>query len=224
MRVIIAGLGSIGTDLADLLIREGTHQLVLVDENHELCQDAASNFDALVLEGDGTDPDVLRRAEAEQADVLVVTTDSDAYNTVIAMLGKQFGVPRIIVKLVDIGLRSACNEIGVDAIVSPNISAANDMLSMIHGRGGMDFSFAISRGARLGEFSVDAAQVAKLAEVALPKGTLIAAIIRQDKAIVPEAKATLQAGDTVIIVAQDDKRLEKVKELFKKTEQKDDQA
>jgi len=224
MRVIIAGLGSIGTDLADLLIREGTHRLVLIDEDHKLCQEAASNFDALVLEGDGTDPDVLRRAEADQADVLVATTDSDAYNTVIAMLGKQFSVPRIIVKLVDIGLRPACSEIGVDAIVSPNISAANEMLSMIHGRSSTDFSFAISRGARLGEFSVDDDLVARQEEIALPKGTLIAAVVRQDKVIIPDVKPALQTGDTVVVVAQDDKRLEKVKQIFKKAEQEDGQG
>jgi trk system potassium uptake protein len=224
MRIIIAGLGSIGTDLADLLIREGSHQLVLIDEDHKLCQDAANNFDALVLEGDGTDPGVLRRAEADQADVLVATTDSDAYNTVIAMLGKQFGVPRIIVKLVGIGLRSACNELGVDAIVSPNISASNDMLSMIHGRGGMDFSFAMSRGARLGEFTVDEDQVSKLAEIELPKGTLIAAIIRQDKAMIPEGKTTLHEGDTIVVVAQDDKTLDKVKDILKNTQEEDAQG
>jgi len=223
MRIIIAGLGNIGTDLTELLIREGGHRLVLIDEDHELCQDAASKFDALVLEGDGTEPDVLRRAEAEEADALVATTDSDAFNTVIAMLGKQFGVPKIIVKLVDVGLRSACNEIGVDAIVSPNLSAANEILDMIHGRRKLDFSFAISKGARLGEYNLDADQAKALADVSLPKGTLIALIIRQDRAIVPHGKPAFKEGDTVVVVAEDDKKLENVKEIFKKPQEEDAQ-
>lgn len=215
MRVIIAGLGNVGTDLAELLIREGGHRLVLIDENRELCQEAANTFDALVLEGDGTEPDVLRRAEVEEADALVATTDSDALNTVIAMLGKQFGVPRVIVKLVDVGLRSACSEIGVDAIVSPNLSAANEILGMIHGRGRLDFSFAISKGARLGEFTVGADQVKSLADTPLPKGTLIALIIRQDRSIVPHEKPLFKQGDILVVVAEDDKALENVQAIFK---------
>ncbi len=222
MRVIIAGLGNVGTDLAELLIREGGHRLVLIDENRELCQEAANKFDALVLEGDGTEPDVLRRAEVQEADALVATTDSDALNTVIAMLGKQFGVPRIIVKLVDVGLRSACNEIGVDAIVSPNLSAANEILGMIHGRGRLDFSFAMSKGARLGEFTVDADQV--LADTPLPKGALIALIIRQDRAIVPHEKPVFKEGDTLVVVADDDKILENVQQIFKKPQDEDLQS
>lgn len=215
MRVIIVGLGGVGRELAELLIREGGHQLVLVDEDRELCEQLAERYDALVLEGDGTEPELLRRAGVGEADVLIAATDSDPLNTVIAMLGRQFDVPKIIVKLNDLGLRPACQEIGVDAIVSPNLSTANEILAMIHGYRWLDFSLIVRGGARLAEFSPGVARGRRLADLPLPQGSLIVSLIRQDRAIVPGGETKLKEGDLVVVLAQDDKTLERVREVFK---------
>ncbi|MFQ6033301.1 MAG: potassium channel family protein [Candidatus Bipolaricaulia bacterium] len=215
MRVIIVGLGNVGRELAELLIREGGHQLVLIDEDSELCERLATKYDALVLQGDGTEPEVLRQAGAGEADALVATTDSDALNTVIAMLGKQFGVPQIIVKLIDLGLRPACQEIGVDAIVSPNLSVANEILAIIHGYRWLDFSLIVRGGAKLAEFAPGKAKGKRLADLPLPRGSLVVSIIREDRAIVPHGEVKLKEGDLLVVVAEDERTMEKVRDILK---------
>ncbi len=219
MHVIIVGIGSIGTDLADFLSREGNHRIVLVEKDPELGKSLASRFDALVLEGDGTEPDVLRKADIEEADVLVAITESDALNTVIAMLGKQFGVPKVIVKLVEPGLRRACREIGVDAIVSPNLSTANEILTFIRGRGNLDLSYAASKGLRLGEFTLDPGQADESAHLEFPKGSLVAAILREDQAIVPSGSPSYKKGDTLLVIAQDAKTMDRVIDMMERAKQ-----
>lgn len=215
MRVIIVGLGNVGRELAELLIREGGHQLVLIDEDSELCERLATKYDALVLQGDGTEPEILRQAGAGEADALVATTDSDALNTVIAMLGKQFGVPQIIVKLIDLGLRPACQEIGVDAIVSPNLSVANEILAIIHGYRWLDFSLIVRGGAKLAEFAPGKAKGKRLADLPLPRGSLVVSIIREDRAIVPHGEVKLKEGDLLVVVAEDERTMEKVRDILK---------
>ncbi|MFQ6117407.1 MAG: potassium channel family protein, partial [Candidatus Bipolaricaulia bacterium] len=215
MRVIIVGLGNVGRELAELLIREGGHQLVLIDEDSELCERLATKYDALVLQGDGTEPEVLRQAGAGEADALVATTDSDALNTVIAMLGKQFGVPQIIVKLIDLGLRPACQEIGVDAIVSPNLSVANEILAIIHGYRWLDFSLIVRGGAKLAEFAPGEAKGKRLADLPLPRGSLVVSIIREDRAIVPHGEVKLKEGDLLVVVAEGERTMEKVRDILK---------
>lgn len=215
MRVIIVGLGNVGKELAELLIREGNHQLILIDEDSELCERLATKYDALVLQGDGTEPELLRQAGAGEADVLVATTDSDALNTVIAILGKQFGVPQIIVKLIDLGLRPACQEIGVDAIVSPNLSVANEILAIVHGYRWLDFSLIVHGGAKLAEFAPGGAKGKRLADLPLPRGSLVVSIIREDKAIVPHGEIKLKEGDLLVVIAEDERTMEQVKEVFK---------
>ena len=96
MRVIIVGIGDIGYELARDLTRGGSHEVVLIDNNEARCEDLSEEFDALVLEGDGTHPELLQKALIEESDALVASTNSDALNTVIAMLAKRFGVPTII--------------------------------------------------------------------------------------------------------------------------------
>jgi len=215
MRVIIVGLGNVGKELAELLIREGNHQLILIDEDSELCERLSTKYDALVLQGDGTEPELLRQAGAGEADVLVATTDSDALNTVIAILGKQFGVPQIIVKLIDLGLRPACQEIGVDAIVSPNLSVANEILAIVHGYRWLDFSLIVHGGAKLAEFAPGGAKGKRLADLPLPRGSLVVSIIREDKAIVPHGEIKLKEGDLLVVIAEDERTMEQVKEVFK---------
>jgi trk system potassium uptake protein TrkA len=215
MRVIIVGLGDVGKELAELLIREGNHQLILIDEDSELCERLATKYDALVLQGDGTEPELLRQAGAGEADVLVATTDSDALNTVIAILGKQFGVPQIIVKLIDLGLRPACQEIGVDAIVSPNLSVANEILAIVHGYRWLDFSLIVHGGAKLAEFAPGGAKGKRLADLPLPRGSLVVSIIRAERAIVPHGEIKLKEGDLLVVIAEDERTMEQVKEVFK---------
>ncbi|MGB5548276.1 MAG: TrkA family potassium uptake protein, partial [Polyangiales bacterium] len=113
MRVIIVGIGDIGYELTRDLTRSGSHEVVLIDSNEARCKELSEEFDAFVLQGDGTHPELLQKALVEESDALVASTNSDALNTVIAMLAKRFGVPTIIVKLKDLGLRPACQAMGV---------------------------------------------------------------------------------------------------------------
>lgn len=211
MRVIIVGMGNVGRQLAELLAREKGHQLVLIDRDREVCAQLAEKYDALVLQGDGTEPELLRQAGIKEADALVATTESDALNTVIAMLGRQFGVPKIIVKLNDLGLRPACREIGVEAIVSPSLSAANEILAILHGYRLLDFSLIVSAGARLAELTPKAAVGKRLADLNLPHGALVVAIIREDRAIVPHGGIKLREGDLLVVLAEDEERLDQVR-------------
>ena len=143
MRVIIAGLGDIGTQLAeDLTSREG-FELVLIDQDEEKCEALSGEYDALVLHGDGTEPELLESAGAKQADALIATTDSDALNMVIAVLGKKFNVPRVVAKLSKTSLRTTARELGVDHVISPKISAATEISSLLHGYDILDFSLLV---------------------------------------------------------------------------------
>lgn len=81
MRVVIVGLGDIGRELAENLARRRNNELILIDADEKRCERLAGEIDALVLHGDGTDPEILKKAKLEEADALVATTHSDAINT-----------------------------------------------------------------------------------------------------------------------------------------------
>ncbi len=219
MRVVIVGVGDIGRELAENLIRRGGHEVVLVDSDEGRCEQLAAELDALVLHGDGTDPELLKKARVAEADALIATTGSDAINTVIAMLGHRLGVPNVVVKLNDVGLRAACREIGVRKIIAPKISAAAEIFASLYGFDRLDFSLVVRGGLQLVEIELppDAGAVGRtLGELELPKGALVVAVLRErgERAFVPRGDTKLQAGDVLLVLGEREATLEKVKEAL----------
>src|SRR2546428_8801797 len=73
------------------------NRLTVIEKKQERCKEASSNSDATILNADGSKTDVLKLAEASQADIVIVTTDEARANLVATRLArKEFGVPRII--------------------------------------------------------------------------------------------------------------------------------
>lgn len=218
MRVIIVGMGHVGSQLARELSQRKAVELVLIDADAEKCKALAEELDALVLEGDGTDPGLLQKADVKTADALVASTDSDALNTVIAMLGKQFSVETIIVKLDEHGLRTACQEIGVSHIVSPKVSAVSEIVSVLYGYNVLDFSVLIKGGVRMGELRAGRMAGKRIEEIEFPQGVLVVAIFRDDKVIVPAGKTKIQEDDRLLIVAESDQALDAARQIWKQEE------
>jgi trk system potassium uptake protein TrkA len=214
MRVIIVGMGSIGTQLAKDLSQRVAMELVLIDSNEEKCEDLSRDFDALVLHGDGTEQGLLNKADAREADALVATTESDALNTVVGMMAKKLNVPKIVVKLNDVNLRTACKEIGIDYIISPTISAATEISSVLHGYDILDFSLLIRGGTRLIELSPGDTAGKKIKDIDLPEGSLIISIIREESAVVPKGNSEILENDILLILAENEKILERLKDIF----------
>lgn len=213
MRVIIVGIGSIGYELTRDLTRDGAHQVVLIDNDPERCEDLSEQFDAFVLEGDGTNPELLQKALVEEADALIASTSSDALNTVIAMLAKRFDVPTVMVKLKDLGLRAACKEIGVARIVTPSISAAAEMLAALHGFGRPDLSLVTRGGLRFEELEVQGIDPVSIRELKVPEGALILTVVRGEEVLLARGNTRVQQGDLLLLLVESEHVLEQMQKL-----------
>jgi len=214
MRVVIVGVGKIGNELAVNLSQRENNEIVLVDIDEKRCETLASNTDALVINGDGTDPEILKKAQLSKADALIATTNSDPLNTVIAMLGKSFQVEKIIVKLDSVGLRSANQAIGVQKIVAPKISAVAEILSAVYGFDRVDFSMVGRGGLHLLELEAGKGSGQHISELNLPEGAHYVAIARGDEVLLPKARIKLKADDKLLVLVENESMRNKVRNLF----------
>jgi len=213
MKVVIIGLGGLGEGLATTLLQEEDHELVLVDVLEERCTSMSEKTDALVLHGDGSNPEILLKARLREADALVACTGVDAINTVIAMLGKEFGVPRIVVKLDSAALVAACNQIGVNQIVMPQIAAAAKIRDALYGRNRMDLSSLALGGMRLAELAVSR-DLGRLRNGPFPSGALVLSVRRGNEVLFPRPDITLRAGDTLVLLLEGSRSLESVRKAI----------
>jgi len=88
MYIVIAGGGEVGSELARTL--EKAHEVVVIDRNPNT-KGRLSALDVRILIGSATDPDVLREAKVDLADLFIASTDSDEVNLLASLLAKGLG-------------------------------------------------------------------------------------------------------------------------------------
>ena len=130
MYVIIMGGGRVGLALANLLIEEGC-DITLIESNESLCSDVASELDALVICGNGTNSKLLEEANIEDADYFVATTGNDEANLLSCILVRKYDVPNIIARVSNPDHEEAFKEVGIDHVISPEIAAAAQLQKLV---------------------------------------------------------------------------------------------
>src|SRR5437763_15138630 len=117
MKVIVIGCGRVGSAIAKQLDREGW-EVTAVDEKEEALGRLGEHWSGGFIVGHGMDVDVLRQAGIEETDGVVVSTDGDNTNLVVAQVAqKRFGIDCVVVRVLDParaefyaarGLRTVC--------------------------------------------------------------------------------------------------------------------
>ena len=130
MNVVILGGGRVGLNLASFLISDG-HDVTLIESDNTLCTNAASELDALVICGNGTDTKTLEEANLKDADVFVAATGNDETNLLACVMVREFKVPKIIARVSDPNHEPAFKKIGVDSVISPELTAASYLEKLI---------------------------------------------------------------------------------------------
>lgn len=79
--VLVVGIGRVGFRVADWL-RSDRHSVTVIDRRENRCDELSSSVNR-TINGDGTDPSVLERADLEQVDVVAALTDDTETNLTI---------------------------------------------------------------------------------------------------------------------------------------------
>ena len=130
MYVIIMGGGRVGLALANLLIEEG-YDITLLESDESLCSEIAGDLDALVICGNGTSSKLLEESNIEDADFFIATTGNDEANLLSCILVRKYNVETIIARVSNPDHEEAFKEVGIDRVISPEISAARDLAQFV---------------------------------------------------------------------------------------------
>ena len=123
MKIVIVGCGRVGASTAEIWDAAG-HEVIVVDIATRAFERLPSSFGGSAIRGDGTDEDVLRRAGAEGADVLVALTEGDNRNVMSAQLAVEaLGIKRVIAKINDPVRAAAYAELGIATLCRTGLMA-----------------------------------------------------------------------------------------------------
>jgi trk system potassium uptake protein TrkA len=207
MYVIVVGAGQIGTQLIDTATR-GEHDVVVIEKHEGRADQAASEFDALVLNADATTRSTLEDAGVEKAGAVISTTDRDAVNVMVMLLAREFGVPARVSVVHDPEHMPLFRELGVNAIENPQQLIAEYLLRSVERPSVTDFMH-LAGDAEIFEISVTesapiAGKTLREADEAglLGEDMLVVAVERGDHTITPKGNTEVQAGDAVTVYSE----------------------
>ncbi|MFW5855826.1 MAG: potassium channel family protein [Bacillota bacterium] len=116
MYIIIAGGGIVGRSMTSLLVEK--HDVVVIDQDHRVCEKIYAEYGAVTINGDATQIDVLRQAGIEKCDAALSAMRLDSDNLVFALLAKNFNTDKILVRMREPEYESAYRLAGVTTIGS----------------------------------------------------------------------------------------------------------
>ena len=87
MKIVIIGNGKVGLKLATQLSEED-YDVILIDKDEEKLKHASNSLDVFCIAGDGADVDVLRQADAGNADLVIACTSEDELNMLCWIVDK----------------------------------------------------------------------------------------------------------------------------------------
>lgn len=116
MKFVIVGCGRVGAALAEAFDNTG-HDVVIIDLSTRAFDRLSDEFKGQAIRGDGTDEDVLRRAGAEGADVLLALTEGDNRNVMAAQVAaERLSVGKTVAKINDPVRAAAYAELGIATV------------------------------------------------------------------------------------------------------------
>jgi trk system potassium uptake protein TrkA len=116
VKFVIVGCGRVGAGLAEAFDNAG-HEVIVIDLSTRAFDRLSGEFNGQALRGDGTDEDVLRRAGAEGADVLLALTEGDNRNVMAAQVAvEKLNVGKVMAKINDPVRAAAYAELGIATV------------------------------------------------------------------------------------------------------------
>ncbi len=207
MNIAVIGAGEVGMHIAAVLSRM-KHNVVVIDSSPPKVRRVEDSLDVQVLEGHGTDLDVLERAGVGSADLVLAVSNSDETNFGAALLSKRLGARQTVVRArkhfyLEDHLRTHAETFQVDRVVCPEVLTAQEIAKRIEHPGTEKLEYFAHGRVQLRSVRVDPRSKhvgARIRDIPLPGRTLIASIARGSKLIVPGGDDVVQPDDMLSII------------------------
>ena len=205
MKIVIIGLGAIGTTILKSLSGEG-HTITIIDERKDKIEELIERYDVQGVVGNGASLDIQREAGVRGADLVIALTKSDELNVFACLVAKKLGVTNTVARVRTPEYRRQIlemkDELGISMIVNPEQDTANE----IFGRISLPEIAKVERFAKGRVLLVEVVAekgCALVGETLISIGkklstrVLICAVQRGDEVVIPSGNFTIEEGDRI---------------------------
>lgn len=218
-RIMIVGGGNIGKRLAQAL--ENDYQVKLIDHNMARAHELSKELDkTIVLNGDASDGNLLIEENIESIDIFCAVTNDEEANILSCMLAKKLGAHKVMSLINRAAYVDLIQGGEIDIAISPQQSTISSLLAHVR-RGDVVRVHSLRRGAAEaieaiahGDKTTSKVVGREIADLKLPPGTTIGAIVRGNNVIIAHHNTVIESEDHVILFLIDKKHIADVERLF----------
>lgn len=221
-RVMLAGGGHVSFYLAQRLLKSGV-AVQIFERNRERCEELAERLpDAVVLNGDVSDHDLLESEGLSDCEAFVSLTGLDELNMVMSMFVRSCGVPQVITKVGRMETNSLRNSLPIGSVICPKELCTDTIVQYVRAmqnQTGAALSVHLIADGQVeaAEFVVDEKTRfcgVPLRELKLRRGVLVVGISHAGTIVIPDGNSVFSKGDTVVVVSGDDRIIHQLNDIF----------
>ncbi len=209
--VLIVGGGRTSYYLTKVISRLGMTVKIIEKNPEKSIRLAEMLEEAMIIQGDGTDQEVLESVNLDQIDAFITMTGRDEENLITAMYALEKGVDKVIAMTTRTNFPNVINKLGLDSVIDPKRITANYIIGYVRGmqnsKGSIvDALYKIMDGkAEVISFIANSSTHflrRPIKDLALKKDLIIACILHKNVVTIPHGEECIQAGDKVLIVTK----------------------
>ena len=211
-KVMIVGGGTLGFYLAQMISEAGM-SVTVIEKNREKCLRLSEALPkAIVIEGDGTDRELLLEEGVEDMDAFVALTGLDEENIILAIYARAHGVEKVIAKTNRYAYDEVFEIAGISAAVTPKKTVSNQIVRYVRA---MQNSFASNSVQTLHKIVDEKAEALEfifsepqdfhgipLKDLRFKENILLGCIVRKGKFLIPGGNDSIQLGDSVVVISR----------------------
>ena len=221
---MIVGGGKSAYYLAENLINMGI-DVKLIEKDRKRCDELSILLPkAIIINGDGTDQELLMEEGIERAESFVPLTGIDEENIMLNLFAKQVSEAKVITKINRMTFKNVIGKLDLGSVIYPRIITSEAIIAYVRAKNNSQnsnietlYHMFDSRVEAI-EVRVDEASAVTsktLSELRLKKNLLVCSIYRRGKVIIPSGQDQINLGDTVIVVTTH-KRFNDIKDILEK--------
>ncbi len=209
MRIVIAGIGKIGSKLTQALCGEG-YDVTVIDKDPEVIDKTVNANDVNGIAGNALNLAIQKDAGVGKADVFIAVTGSDEINMLSSIVAKQVGVKHTVARIRDPEYSKQfivmLDTIGLDCAVNPELECAAEISRLLRHPSAVGMDTFAGGKVDLTEIVIDTGSplcgmpLYRMRTVTDAR-VLVCAIKRGDSVIIPKGSTVIEAGDRVTFTA-----------------------